>query len=129
MGKQSHFGHLLAKDCLESWLHQVGIVHGKSAWLYCLKSVAVAVCVSEGDTPSSWAELPGVKTTGEGFLFQCWSWKMKHPLRRSQEGLERKVGKQTSLSSSLILAFLTWLSGVEEGTDPSNPFQSLTSAC
>lgn len=92
MGKQSHFGHLLAKDCLKSWLHQVGIVHGKSAWLYCLKSVAMAVCVSEGGTPSSWAESPGVKTTGEGFLFQCWSWKMKRPLRRSQEGLERKVG-------------------------------------
>lgn len=54
MGKQSHFGHLLAKDCLESWLHQVGIVHGKSAWLYCLKSVAVVVCVSEGGSLCLW---------------------------------------------------------------------------
>lgn len=86
------------------------------------KRVSVAVCDSEGATPSSGAELPRVKTTGKGFLFQYWRWKMKYSLRRSKEGLERKVGKQTSLSASLILDFLTCLSGVEEGTDPSNPF-------
>lgn len=67
----------------------------------------VSVCVSEGGPPSSWAELPRVRTMGEGFPFQCWSWKRKHPLRRSKEGLERKVGKQTSFSASLILAFLS----------------------
>lgn len=97
MGEQSHFDHLPAKDCLESWLHQVGIVHGKSAWLYCLKSVAVAVSVflKVAFLPLG-LELPRAKTMGEDSLFQCWSWKVKHPLRRSQEGLERKVGKQTS---------------------------------
>lgn len=89
----------------------------------------VAVCASEGGTPPSWSELPRDKTRDEDFPFQCWSWKRKHHLRRSKEGLERKVGKQTSLSSSLILAFLSSLSGVEEGTDPSNPSQSLTGAC
>lgn len=47
-----------------------------------------------------------VKTVGEGFPFLYWSWKMKHPLGRSKGGLERKVGKQTSLSASLVLAFL-----------------------
>lgn len=50
IGKQSHFDHMLAKYCLKSWLHQVGIVHGESAGLYCLKGVTVAVCVSEGGT-------------------------------------------------------------------------------
>lgn len=55
--------------CLESWLPQAGILHGKSAGLSSLKSGTVAVCVSEEGTPSSWVELLMFKIVGEGFLF------------------------------------------------------------